>query len=53
VLLADRVLFTAAAIDGLTKAAQPGPETQEANAAAKAEKTQKAEKAEKAEEVAE
>jgi hypothetical protein len=38
VLLADRVLFTAAAIDGLTKAAQPGPETQEAEAPAKAEK---------------
>ena len=43
VLLADRVLFTAAAIDGLTQAAQPGPETQETIG----------EKPEKAEEVAE
>ena len=29
VLLADRVLFTAAAIDGLTQAAQPRPEAQD------------------------
>jgi large subunit ribosomal protein L4 len=37
VLLADHVLFTAAAIDGLTQAAQPGPEAPESKAREKAE----------------
>jgi ribosomal protein L4 len=43
VLLADHILFTAAAMDGLTQPARPGPETQETPAT----------KPEKVEEVAE
>ena len=40
VLLADHVLFTAAAIDGLTQAAQPRPESQERMAPKETEKAE-------------